>query len=159
MNIVNYLTHKRNTPLPPITAVFYEYITAANGVFIRAENDGFHVQIPVVHHRQGQPIMGLGEFAQEISWKIPKPPITLLHKMLQDARNRTGFDGNLIEHLYHLRWNLSEEKYEIHQPAQWAGKTFANSENTETPDGYITIADIHSHGNMDAYFSDQDNPR
>ena len=77
--------------------------------------------------------------------------------MLQDARGRTGHDGNLIEHLYHLRWNLSEEKYKIHQPAQWTGTTFASAETTETPDGYITIADFHSNGSLDAYFSDQDN--
>lgn len=157
MNLVNYTICKKETPLPPITAVFYEYITAANGVFVRAENEAFFVQFPVITQQHGQALQGLAALSPIIRWKIPKPPMALLCHLLADARQRRNSSGQPIEHLYHLRWHRQTARYEWHQPAQRSGTTFARSEHTETPAGYITVADFHSHGSLTAYFSEQDN--
>ncbi len=157
MNIVNHLIYHRQTPLPPITAVFYEYVTCTNGIFVRAENDALAACFPVVLHRRGgKAISGLQEMPTHIAWKVPRVPITLLHQMATHAKQHRDQHGDLIEQLYHIRWHLAEKKYELHIPAQHTGRAFATSETTETPTGYLTIADFHSHGNMDAYFSETD---
>ena len=157
MNIVNHLIYHLHIPLPPLTAVFYEYITCANGIFVRAENDILRACLPVVLHRRGgKAISGLQEMVTHIEWKLPKVPITLLHQMSTHAKQHRDEHGGLIEQLYHIRWHLTEQKYALHIPAQHTGRAFATSEATETPTGYLTIADFHSHGDMDAYFSPTD---
>lgn len=157
MNIVNYLHYRQDTSLPPITAVFYDYITAANGIFVRAKNNAFYAHHPAICLQQTKPIAGLCEMNPVLLWKIPKVPITLLTKMVKHAKGHIGEDGKHHEALYHIRWDIMEKVYELHTPEQIGGTSFTYSTQTETPDGYITVADFHSHGRLEAIFSDTDN--
>lgn len=157
MNIVNYLTCKQDEPLPPMAALFYEYLLAKNGLFVRAQNEVVAAQIPVSLFGTDQQVRGLAQLETKIGWRLPKPPAALLYQMLADAKKRKNESGTLIEHLYHLRWHIQDERYELHQPEQFSSATFTMSNQTETPANYVTVADFHSHGEMEAYFSEQDN--
>lgn len=57
--------------LPPITAFGYEYVVAANGLFVRAEDSRIEALLPVSHPRAAK-LPGLKMLTPHIALKVPR---------------------------------------------------------------------------------------
>jgi hypothetical protein len=85
-NLVTYHLHR--TPiLPPSNALFYQYVIAQNGVFVRAENDFVSACIPVMRLKEATAsIRGLQPLKGWVQLKIPRIPLTLLETVIANAQ-------------------------------------------------------------------------
>lgn len=146
-NIVTYHIHRR-APLPPTDALAYQYVLAATGVYLRAENHFFAVLLPVVRCS----IRGLVPLQPNFRVKVPHLPGRLLAAVLGDARQARRRDGGLNEALYHFHHDGARVR--VVKPAQRA--TAAGVVGAESHTAGV-ILDLHSHGNMGAFWSGTDN--
>jgi PRTRC genetic system protein A len=151
-NLVTYHLH-RTQALPPSDALFYQYIIAQNGVFVRAENDFISACIPVTRLKDATaPIRGLQRLNGWVRLKIPRIPLTLLETVIANAQVSTE-NGRLDETLSYLVW--SNGRYRLIKPAdQQASPNFVVSEMVEP--GETVVMDMHSHGAAPPYFSPTD---
>jgi len=137
--------------LPPIAASGYEYVVAANGVFIRAQSDYLSACVPVCHFL-GSPIERLQpvEPYAKLLWA---PPVGVghLYAVIKNARERMPNEA-----MYQFIRGIDElddtHKWTCKLPRQTATPTRVDFE--DNPD---SIIDIHSHNTMHAFFSEQDN--
>lgn len=146
-NLVTYHVHKQ-APLPVNGALAYQYILARNGVFIRAETAFFDVLLPIA----SCPVRGLLPLKPHFQLKVPTIPGKLLNTVLADARRVRRPDGGLNEVLYQFHHHGST--VQVKKPAQQA--TAVSVTTTRVEDKHI-LCDLHSHGNMRAFFSQTDN--
>ncbi|MCP4360682.1 MAG: hypothetical protein GY796_21955 [Chloroflexi bacterium] len=148
-NLVTYVWHQE-ADLPPNDAVFYQYITAANGVFVRAENDFvdacFLVTAPVP---PGISICGLHPLKGWLRLKAPKIPFPILEQAVADAQNTP----NLNETLYYVTW--ANGRYHLRKPTDQQGTPAAVRSHIVETDTLV-VMDIHSHGRADPFFSPTD---
>lgn len=145
MSLVNYIT--AFTPeLPPITAQLYEYIFAADGVFIRAKRSGLEVMWLIAYGR----IRGLAAVKPYFYWERKLIPFSLLASMLVDAQR------NVNEVLWYL-WQESD--WVLSKPPQSSSPTSVVPvyESLVDTDYEKALIEVHSHGNMPPIFSPQDN--
>ncbi len=148
-NLIRYVTHTSQT-LPPIKALAYEYVFGSNGIFLRAENRFADVLIPIVPAPQ-LTVRGLYPLAPSVELKMPKMPQGLLSDVLADARQMRVL-GKLNEVLY--RFHYDEKRVHVVRPQQDNSPTHVHTLGDGGPD---VILEIHSHGNMKAYWSATDN--
>ncbi|NLF63761.1 MAG: hypothetical protein GX579_04100, partial [Chloroflexi bacterium] len=87
-NLVTYYVH-RGYSLPPNDATAYQYILAATGVYLRAENRFFDVLLPIARC----PVRGLAPLEPHFHLKVPRLPGRLLAAVLVDARQARQPDG------------------------------------------------------------------
>ncbi|PHJ69217.1 hypothetical protein VF14_03575 [Nostoc linckia z18] len=145
MNLVNYIIAATDE-LPPITAQLYEYIFAANGVFIRAKRSFMEAMWPIGECE----IRGLAEVEAYLRWEGEQIPFSFLNQMLVDAQSTHN------EVLWYL-WQ--ETDWLMSKPEQLA------SPHSVTPvyhslvntDYEKALVEVHSHGDMRPFFSSQDN--
>jgi PRTRC genetic system protein A len=145
-NIVTFHIH-RSGSLPPNNALAYQYILAATGVYLRAENRFFDVLLPIAR----SPIRGLASLQPHFRLKGPRLPGCLLDAVLADARRARGRDGTLAEALYHFHHDGARVR--VLKPVQRA--TAASVVGIESNAAGV-ILDLHSHGNMGAFWSGTD---
>ena len=148
----NIVTHHLNykAPLPANDAVFYQYITAANGVFVRAENDFVDACLRVTAPLPpGVTIRGLQPLKGWLRLKVPKIPLAILEQAVTDAQDTL----NLDETLYYVTW--ANGRYRLHKPADQQGTSDAVRSHTVETDKLI-VMDIHSHGRSAPFFSPTD---
>jgi PRTRC genetic system protein A len=152
-NLVTYYLHRTN-PLPPSDALFYQYVIAQNGVFVRAENEFVSACIRVaLLADETVPLRGLQPLAGWVRLKIPRIPSLLLERVIAEAQLPTA-EGGLVETLYYVTWGKGG--YRLVRPAnQLAGPSTVSSETVEL-DRAIVI-DLHSHGAIPPFFSAMDN--
>jgi PRTRC genetic system protein A len=150
-NIVTYHVHKRD-PLPPNDALAYQYILAGNGVFIRAEARFFDALLPVAPCT----VRGLAPLRQYFQLKIPRIPAQLLSTILIDARRARRPTGDQAEN------ELNEVLYQFHhhgrtvqvkKPPHRATGVSVTAAGSSDP---AVFCDLHSHGNMRAFWSRTD---
>jgi PRTRC genetic system protein A len=146
-NIVTYHIH-RGTSLPPRDGPAYQYILAATGVYLRPESRFFDVLLPIARC----PIRGLAPLEPDIRLKVRRLPGRLLAAVLLDARRVRRPDGGLNEALYHFHHDSAGVR--IVKPAQRATATCVVGAEGNTSN---VILDLHSHGNMPAFWSTTDN--
>lgn len=84
-----------------VTAVMYEYLMAAGGVFIRAKRREFTVCLPLCERK----INGLPEVQGGIIWHKPKISSRLWQHILEHARANSGAGGDFREDVYVVYWN------------------------------------------------------
>lgn len=149
-NLIKHITLNSPT-LPPLTALGYEYIWASNGIFLRAENRFAHVLIPIVPAPQ-LTVRGLYPLAPSVKLKMLKMPICLLSDVYADARKSSTSNGPLNEALY--RFHVDGQTIRVVRPKQDTSPTHVHTVGDGGPD---VILEIHSHGNMKAYWSATDN--
>lgn len=151
-NIVTYHLH-RTPVLPPGDALFYQYIIAQNGVFVRAENEFVSACLPVTRLKEASaPIRGLQPLTGWVRLKIPRIPLTLLETAIADAQV-SAENGRLDETLSYVVWRNG--RYHLIKPAdQKASPNFVVTEMVEP--GETVVMDIHSHGAAPPYFSPTD---
>lgn len=151
-NLVTYHIHKRD-PLPANDALAYQYILAGNGVFVRAEPRFFTALLPVT----ACTVRGLPPLRPIFQLLVPRIPARLLDAVLADARRarRPGDgrpDNGLNEVLYQFHYH--RRAVQVKKPAQ---QTTPTSVTTAVANAASIICDLHSHGNMRAFFSQTDN--
>ncbi|MCA9995069.1 MAG: hypothetical protein KDE56_04940 [Anaerolineales bacterium] len=146
-NLVTYHIHRRN-PLPANDALAYQYILAGNGVFIRAETRFFTALLPVTVCT----VRGLPPLRAQCQLLVPRIPAYLLDVVLAAARRARRPDGVLNEVLY--RFHHHGCSVQVQKPAQ---QTTPTSVTTAVADDASILCDLHSHGNMSAFFSQTEN--
>lgn len=119
----------------------YNYILAANGLFIQAEHDRLRATIPVAP----APVRGLAPLEPHV--ELPHGPIPrhLLYRTLSLMRRVAP-----RELFAAFTWS-PETDYALHVPQQDAAPARVTYE--PQPD---TVLEMHSHGLLNAYFSSQD---
>ncbi len=145
-DIVTYHLH-RSRSLPPNDALAYQYVLAAAGVYLRAENGFFDVLLPIARC----PIRGLAPLKPRFRLKVPRLPGRLLAAVLADARRARRPDGSLNEALYHFRHDGARVR--VVKPPQRAGAGSVVGAESGAAD---VLLDLHSHGNMRAFWSATD---
>jgi len=146
-NLVTYHIHKRD-PLPANDALAYQYILAGNGIFVRAETRFFTALLPVT----ACTVRGLPPLRPQFHLLVPRIPVRLLDAVLADARCARRLDHGLNEVLY--QFHHHGRAVQVKKPAQ---QTSPTSVTTAVADAATIICDLHSHGNMRAFFSQTDN--
>ena len=158
--LVTYHIHKRDA-LPANDALAYQYILAGNGVFVRAETRFFTALLPVT----ACTVRGLPPLRPQFQLLVPRIPARLLDAVLTDARrarrpDHGRPDNGLNEVLY--QFHHHGRAVQVKKPAQHTTPTsvttsVATRVTTAVTDAASTICDLHSHGNMRAFFSQTDN--
>jgi PRTRC genetic system protein A len=148
-NLVTYHLH-RTPVLLPSDALFYQYVIAQNGIFVRAENGFVSACIPVMRLKEAAaPIRGLQPLKGWAQLKIPRIPLTLLETVIANAQV-SAENGRLDETLSYLVWNNG--RFRLIKPAdQQATPNSVVSEMVEPAE--TVVMDIHSHGAAPPYFS------
>ncbi|MFQ5401712.1 MAG: Mov34/MPN/PAD-1 family protein [Anaerolineae bacterium] len=146
-NLVTYYIHKRD-PLPANNAMAYQYVLAGNGVFVRAETRFFTALLPVT----ACTVRGLPPLRPQFQLLVPRIPARLLDDILADAKRARRPDNGLNEVLY--QFHHHGRTVQVKKPAQQATDASVTTAVTDTAS---IICDLHSHGNMRAFFSQTDN--
>lgn len=144
--LVTYAIHQTAT-LPPNDALAYQYVLAANGVFIRSATRFWDVTMPLVRGR----IRGLQRLRPSFQLRVPRLPQQLLAQVLADAQRTQGSDGRLQEALYYFYH--SGERIRVVKPAQRATAVRVSSPGGDDP---AVILELHSHGSLAAFWSSVD---
>jgi PRTRC genetic system protein A len=134
--------------VPPNEAVAYPYVLAAAGVYLRAENSFFDVLAPIA----GCQIRGLAHLQPHFRLNMPSLSVRLLDAVLSDARQVRCRNDRLKETLYHFQHDNSLVR--VIKPLQ--RETAANVVAIEGSTIDV-ILDLHSHGNLGAFWSGMDN--
>ena len=150
-NLVTYYVH-RHKLLPPNSALAYQYVLAAAGVYLRAENRFFDVLLPLARC----PVRGLAPLKPHFRLKVPRLPGRLLAAVLADARQARRPDNGppvigLNEALYHFHHDGAVVR--VTKPPQRATAASVAGVESNTPN---VILDLHSHGAMRAFWSATD---
>lgn len=145
-NLVTY--HIHHCPLLPVNdALAYQYVLAGNGIFIRVETRFFEAILPIAPCT----VRGLAPLQYHFQIKVPRIPACLLDTVLTDARRARRTDGGLNEVLY--QFHHHGQAVQVKKPPQ---QTTATSVLATSMDDAAVICDLHSHGNMRAFFSRTD---
>jgi PRTRC genetic system protein A len=146
-NLVTYRIHK-HAPLPTSDALAYQYILAGNGVFVRAETRFFSVLLPAATCT----VRGLPPLRSHFKLLVPRIPTHLLNIILADACRARRPDNTLNEVLY--QFHHHGQRVQVRKPPQQSHVTTVLATHT----GEMSVlCDLHSHGNMSAFFSQTDN--
>ncbi|MDT8307535.1 MAG: hypothetical protein RRC07_16500 [Anaerolineae bacterium] len=150
-NIVTYYLHQSRS-LPPNDALAYQYVLAAAGLYLRAANHFFDVLLPIVRCQ----IRGLAPLQPHFRLKVPRLPARLLNAVLNDARRARCRNGGLKEALYQFHHDglAQGARVRVLKPPQRATVTSVVGIEGNASD---IILDLHSHGNMGAFWSGTDN--
>jgi hypothetical protein len=114
-DLVRYLFARADVPLPPLQpGALYEYVFAANGVFVRGKRTGLEATIPVARFSPAQTLRGLATIEPSVRLLYPRVPAHLLAAMLQIAR--TAYDPSAFADLRDL---LGAHRLNLPAPARW----------------------------------------
>jgi PRTRC genetic system protein A len=145
-SIATYHVHHHH-PLPANDSLAYQYILAANGLFIRAETHLFEAILLVAPCT----VRGLIPLSPHFRLKVPRIPARLLESILTDACRARRSDGGLNEVLY--QFHHHGRTVQVKKPPQQATSTSVKTAVGHTP---AVLCDLHSHGNMRAFWSSTD---
>ncbi|MBX3058854.1 MAG: Mov34/MPN/PAD-1 family protein [Anaerolineae bacterium] len=145
-NLVTHHVHSQ-APLPASDALAYQYILAGNGLFIRAETCFFEAILPIA----ACTVRGLDPLRRCFRLKVARIPARLLDTLLTDARRARRPDSGLNEVLY--QFHHHGQTVQVKKPAQQATAVTVLAAGV---DDERILCDLHSHGNMHAFFSRTD---
>lgn len=104
ISLPKFVEHKiAGDATEPITAALYEYVTAGNGLLLRAQRNEFAASLPLLE----RPIRGLPNVEIGIFWKKPRISIEIWREILADARSRSE-PGEFKEDVYVVFWDEEE---------------------------------------------------
>lgn len=147
-NLVTYHI-LRSDELPAYDAIGYQYLMAGNGLFIRTETRFFTATVPV----KRAIVRGLPLLKGRFGLRVPKLPESLLTAVFTDARRARRPDGGLNEVLY--QFHHDGQTVQLKKPPQQATAISVTS-STSNSTGENILCDLHSHGNMGAFWSETD---
>lgn len=126
--------------LPPLGNLAYQYVLAANGLFIRAENAYLKALVPVAACE----LHGLDRYEPGVELLLPKVPVGILRSVLYSARRKMPREA-----MYQLAFGPSG--WRVAMPPQSGTPTALQFSELAG-----TIVDLHSHHSMAAFFSGTD---
>jgi hypothetical protein len=143
--------------LGAIDAQVYEYVLAANGLFIRAEREGLKACIPV----QGwfcdrTNLSGLHTVDPYVELEYPRLGQEVLTKILECSRASASDKDNPLEVLFYLKYG-EQNGWELILPEQKATRISVRPLDSSAYAYAETLIEIHSHHNMQPIFSAMDN--
>ena len=138
MKPVGYLLNKREG-LNGEPGMFYDYLVAENGLFIRAHNPLVKATVCI----SPVEIRGLSPLKESIELTHGKIP-----RRLYDLALSVLMAGSDREEYLAITW---EDEYRLRMPTQ--ERDSASVKYEKLP---YSVMDIHSHGHMDAFFSSTD---
>lgn len=142
MNIVNAVIAHAGEALPPIKALGYEYVVAANGLFIRAEDS--RMEACALVQAFDKPLFGLAEVKPCARLKLPRLPAILLEGAFGIALDNLPREV-MVQFVRDDGWRLCTPSQE---------QTRISVTYCDTPG---TVLDLHSHGYMHPFWSNTDN--
>lgn len=146
-NLITYHVH-HSGPLPPNNAYLYQYILAGNGFFLRAGTPWWEVVMPLLHY----PVRGLLPVQPVFRLLIGRLPESLLAAAYQSALSAREKNGGLREALYSFQ--VGDNQVRLMRPRQVATPGSVTSAGLDDP---TILLELHSHGNMPAFWSETDN--
>lgn len=152
LSLVNYRIAYAGVPLPPIEAGLFEYVLAANGVYVRGERPELAALLPIASCE----IRGLAELEPKTELRVPGVPQEQVRWMLEQARRAQDDTGRPTEIIFHLSvddagiWN-------VETPEQLQGPARAKPLDDSGSSSYArAFVEVHSHVNMSSQFSHTD---
>lgn len=131
-----------------------DYVVGSNGVYARGRREGLEVCMPISFSLQ--PIRGLAEIYSYVQWGYPKVPMQALASMLAVSRNvcvATAGEGVAREALFYLMH--TPDGWQLDMPEQDATENSVIP--TATGAARDAVIELHSHHQMEAVFSPEDN--
>lgn len=147
---VDYLFAK--SALPPVPEhLLYQYVVAANGVFVRAWRPGLSAMIPInaMESFYGDGIRGLVEVRPYVLLES-QVPARLTHAIFQRAYKE--IDREILFYLSGGSRSLNQP-WRVTIPQQVAGPASVQAVHDAGAD---TLIELHSHNRMKAFFSSTD---
>jgi PRTRC genetic system protein A len=142
--IVSHIFAKTEYLDPIQSCDLYQYVVAANGIFLRAERPDLHVMIWLASTRT--PIRGLAQLSPYVRMNSEKVPARMTARMVELAyRSR---DREILFYLETLPWRLIV-------PEQEASSVSVRPSNPYG--GADALIEVHSHYAMAPFFSSLDN--
>ncbi len=134
--------------LPPLKAPMYDYVTAANGVYLRARRAGLYVQFPVAPGV----IRDLRPLEAQIVFEYPRVPEQIVTEMLNRSR-RVEFPN--VEVLFHLVYE--NQAWTLYEPPQVrSGWSVRPAEDGPGSSYARATIEAHSHFSAWAHWSSGD---
>ena len=160
MDLVTYHIAQPDLPLPPISAALYEYVLAANGVFLRGCRREFSAQFCIAPCD----IRGLASLDSTFTLRTPRVPREFVEQMLFDALSAKTPAGVATEMVFHLNfdWESTVElgtsgKWQLEIPQQTQTPTRAKPDDDSAESSYARACiELHSHVEWPAQFSTLD---
>lgn len=128
------------------TQCLYEYVVGKTGIYIQAQKNYLSV---VMRHGSYYPIPGLQKIKESFRL-VQQVPLRLFYEIA-----RTAYFYQIEERLYYLVFRANNWK--LFHPPQFQTKISVRPIDPYDPIGASALVEVHSHGTMPAYFSDQDN--
>lgn len=128
--------------LPPVVAA-YEYVVAANGLYIRSQDSRIEAMVPA--RKWKNPLPGLAEVQPYARLRVPRIPAHWLWSVI--ARSVKALPNEAM-----FQFTRTDGQWACTFPPQKA--TPARVTFDDMPD---SIVDLHSHGIMKPFFSETDN--
>src|SRR5438093_10258938 len=143
---VRFVLHAR-AELVPFTGRLYDYVLAANGLFVRAERPGLRALVPLAPCE----LRGLNPVEPYVELLIPRVPAALVAKALSLAVVEAGPDGEPREVLFHLLWR---DGWRLLRPHQEQGFASVRPLGPALGSSYEqALVELHSHHGMRLGFS------
>lgn len=151
-NLVTYRIAFPGIPLPPIEASLYEYVMAANGIFIRGARREFQAQFCITPCA----IRGLAELEPSLQLNAPHVPRETVEVMLRRAREARDEHGQPCEIVFHLELDETTSWQSL-VPRQTQLPMRSRPDDDSPTSSYARACiEVHSHVDMHANFSSID---
>lgn len=137
-----------NPTLPPFGSFLCEYVTAANGVFVRARRNGLEAMLPVCLSFNGaiRDLYPQAPYVRLTNGRISAPVIAQAVDWMAAAAP-----------LELLTWvNYDASRFSLVKPEQTMTETSCKPNDPFGLDGQNALLDFHSHGRACPFFSEQD---
>ncbi len=131
---------------PPADPI--HYLVTADGLFLVKENPIFRSAVRV------RGIRGLQGQKDEVRWKLPPVPGTLLQRVV--GLFREVYRRHRCEAIVLLFYDVVRREYELTVPEQEVAGGHLTYAIGPTPTGKIRVGTIHSHADADAFHSPVD---
>ena len=132
--------------LPAIDpACLYEFVTAGNGIFVRARRCGLEAMIPISTCE----IRGLKAVKPYVRLEAGRIPLICTQTILAEFQNDLPNES--------LFWvKLEDRKWKVIKPRQIADENSVHPVDPFDPAGTAALLDVHSHNTMEPFFSTDD---
>lgn len=146
-----FVGHKIASSEPePITAIMFEYLMAASGLFVQAKRREFSVCLPLCRVN----VKGLPDIESKIVWYKPKIPSRVWQEILSDARFRNDFT-EFKEDVFVVFWHEEGSEWRWKRISRERQRASTIADDTLEEYGEACI-ELHTHPDGAIYFSRAD---
>lgn len=150
--LVQYRIAYPGIALPPIEVSLYEYVLAANGLFVRGERRELSVLLPVA----SMEVRGLAMLQPQFELRVPRVPQSVLLSCLDQARRACDHHGFLVEMVFHL-WVDERGNWHMEIPKQAQESASVQPLDDSPSSSYArALLELHSHAELAPQFSSAD---